>query len=319
MLIGLGVGLLLGVLAALLLELLDDSIRTQQDLVRLAGADVPVLGTIPPTRSRDAGRGGARATGVSGCRGVSVAAHGGALRGGRPRAGASRSRRHARETGRRRRPPISRRRPRRWENARLSSTATCAFRVSTTSSAVPNDTGFTSLVSGKRHMGSLRPAEGNDRLFVLPTGPVPPKPAELFASSRSHELLGELHADDTLVIVDTPPLLLATDTVALAPALGGILLVATARVTRRRSCGRRSSCSARSTHRCSGWCSSPPPMPRPAASVRSEPAGAPPGRSLAEAERSARRPSTRRRPHPTGRRRPSRAAHHMVGAERGDP
>ena len=55
MLIGLGVGLLLGVLAALLLELLDDSIRTQQDLVRVAGADVPVLGTIPPTRSRDAG------------------------------------------------------------------------------------------------------------------------------------------------------------------------------------------------------------------------------------------------------------------------
>ena len=55
MLIGLGVGLLLGVLAALLLELLDDSIRTQQDLVRIAGAEVPVLGTIPPTRSRDAG------------------------------------------------------------------------------------------------------------------------------------------------------------------------------------------------------------------------------------------------------------------------
>ncbi len=36
------------------------------------------------------------------------------------------------------------------------------------------------------------------------------------------------------MIVDTPPLLLATDTVALAPALGGILLVATARVTRKK-------------------------------------------------------------------------------------
>ena len=53
MLIGLGVGLLLGVLAALLLELLDDSIRTQQDLVRVAGPEVPVLGTIPPARSWD--------------------------------------------------------------------------------------------------------------------------------------------------------------------------------------------------------------------------------------------------------------------------
>ena len=69
---------------------------------------------------------------------------------------------------------------------------------------------------------------------MLPTGPVPPKPAELLASPRSHEVLASLQADDTLVIVDTPPLLLATDAVALAPALGGILLVATARVTRKK-------------------------------------------------------------------------------------
>ena len=50
-LIGLGAGLLFGVLAAFLLEFLDDSIRTRQDLLSVAGGDVPVLGVIPASRS----------------------------------------------------------------------------------------------------------------------------------------------------------------------------------------------------------------------------------------------------------------------------
>ena len=50
-LIGLGAGLLFGLLAAFLLEFLDDSIRTRQDLLRVAGGEVPVLGVIPASRS----------------------------------------------------------------------------------------------------------------------------------------------------------------------------------------------------------------------------------------------------------------------------
>ena len=50
-LVGLGAGLLFGVLAALLMEFLDDSIRTRQDLLGASGGDVPVLGVIPASRS----------------------------------------------------------------------------------------------------------------------------------------------------------------------------------------------------------------------------------------------------------------------------
>jgi capsular exopolysaccharide synthesis family protein len=233
MLIGLGVGLLLGVLAALLLELLDDSIRTQQDLVRIAGAEVPVLGTIPPTRSRGAG---------------AVVLEQPAS----PAAEAYRSLRTAVLFAVADRVPCIAITSARTRDGKTETATNLAASIAQLGErtvlvdcdlrfphvhdvfGIPNDTGFTSFVSGERHMRSLQPTEGNDRLFVLPTGPVPPKPAELLASWRSHDLLGELQADDALVIVDTPPLLLATDTVALAPALGGILLVATARVTRKK-------------------------------------------------------------------------------------
>ncbi len=233
MLIGLGVGLLLGVLAALLLELLDDSIRTQQDLVRIAGADVPVLGTIPPMRSRSAR--------------VVVLEHPAS-----PAAEAYRSLRTAvlfAVADRARCIAITTARTRNGKTETATNLAVltaqmgertvlvdCDMRFPRVHDffGIPNDTGFTSVVAGESDVGSLQPIAGNNRLFVLPTGPVPPKPAELLASPRSHEVLAGLLADDTLVIVDTPPLLLATDAVALAPALGGILLVVTARVTRKK-------------------------------------------------------------------------------------
>jgi non-specific protein-tyrosine kinase len=221
------------VLAALLLELLDDSIRTQQDLVRVAGPEVPVLGTIPPARSRD---------------GKVVVLEQPAS----PAAEAYRALRTAVLFAVADRVPCiaitsARTRDGKTETAANLAVSTaqlgertilvdCDMRFPHVHDVlgIPNDIGFTSLVSGEDDMRWLQPTDGNDRLFVLPTGPVPPKPAELLASSRSHALLGELHADDTLVILDTPPLLLATDAVALAPALGGILLVATARVTRKK-------------------------------------------------------------------------------------
>jgi succinoglycan biosynthesis transport protein ExoP len=232
-LIGLGVGLLLGVLAALLLELLDDSIRTREDLLRIAGAEVPVLGAIPPARSRGAA--------------VEVLEQPAS-----PAAEAYRSLRTAvhfavaDSTGC---IAITTARTRNGKTETATNLAVLTAQLGQRTVLVdcdmrfphvhdffgiPNDTGFTSVVSRGRNLGSLRRIAGNDRLFVLPTGPVPANPAELLASPRSHEVLADLRADDALVIIDTPPLLLATDAVALAPALGGILLVVTARVTRKK-------------------------------------------------------------------------------------
>ena len=233
LLIGLGVGLLLGVLAAFLLEFADDSIRTRQDLLRAAGTDLPVLGVIPVVARR-------RAEVVSMTQPSSPAAE------------AYRSLRtavHFASADRDRCVAITTARSRHGKTETVTNLAVLAAQLGQRTVVVdcdmrsprvhdffdlPNDTGFTSVVYGEPLSNALKRVPGNDRLFVLPTGPIAPNPAELLASQRSAEVLASLQGDDTLVLVDTPPILLATDAAELAPAVGGILLVATARVTRKK-------------------------------------------------------------------------------------
>jgi tyrosine-protein kinase Etk/Wzc len=47
----------------------------------------------------------------------------------------------------------------------------------------------------------------------------------------SRGLMGELAADYDLVLVDTPPVLVASDTVTLAPEAGTVMMIARAMVT----------------------------------------------------------------------------------------
>jgi tyrosine-protein kinase Etk/Wzc len=62
-------------------------------------------------------------------------------------------------------------------------------------------------------------------LSFLPTGALPPDPAELIAASRTQELLDELAKRYDVVIVDTPPILSVTDSALVARHAGMNLLV----------------------------------------------------------------------------------------------
>lgn len=70
-------------------------------------------------------------------------------------------------------------------------------------------------------------------LFVLPSGPVPPNPAELLASQQMRELLAALEANFTHVIIDSPPIVSFTDGVLIASFTDGVLLVVEAGRTSR--------------------------------------------------------------------------------------
>jgi tyrosine-protein kinase Etk/Wzc len=72
-----------------------------------------------------------------------------------------------------------------------------------------------------------------ERLSVLPAGTLPPNPSELLGSGQMLEVLRELQARFDLVILDTPPVLLAPDASVLAAGADGVLLVARAGVTDR--------------------------------------------------------------------------------------
>ena len=72
-----------------------------------------------------------------------------------------------------------------------------------------------------------------DNLRVIPSGPLPPNPAELLASARMSRLIADLTAESDLVLLDSPPALAVTDASVLASKAAGVLLVLDAGSTRR--------------------------------------------------------------------------------------
>ena len=62
-------------------------------------------------------------------------------------------------------------------------------------------------------------------LSVLPSGPIPPNPAELVSSPAMAGLLGDLRQRFEHIVLDSPPLLLVTDGVLLSTLADGVLLV----------------------------------------------------------------------------------------------
>lgn len=64
-----------------------------------------------------------------------------------------------------------------------------------------------------------------ENLWVLPSGPLPPNPAELLASSRMLDLLEKLKAHADAVIFDSPPVTAVVDATVLSTLADGVLLV----------------------------------------------------------------------------------------------
>lgn len=71
------------------------------------------------------------------------------------------------------------------------------------------------------------------RLCVIPSGPIPPNPADLLGSGRMETQIERLKEYFEVVILNTPPVLVATDAVVLSRRVDGVLLVSDARLTRR--------------------------------------------------------------------------------------
>lgn len=74
-------------------------------------------------------------------------------------------------------------------------------------------------------------------LSILPAGKQTDTATELLASERMKEVIGQLAADDTrrIILFDSPPLLLSTESRALVPAVGQVVLVVRADVTPQRA------------------------------------------------------------------------------------
>lgn len=97
---------------------------------------------------------------------------------------------------------------------------------------IPREPGITNYLVGRSSLSDmLRPVPGNDFLFVLPAGVIPPNPTELILNGQLREMLTHLKTMFDYVIIDTAPVGLVTDARLLAPFADACLYVLRQQVT----------------------------------------------------------------------------------------
>jgi capsular exopolysaccharide synthesis family protein len=94
--------------------------------------------------------------------------------------------------------------------------------------------GLTTLLVRGGDLGDHVVADIHENLDLLPTGPLPPNPSELLSSPRMSDALARMSEMYDVVLVDAPPVLVATDAVVLASLVDGVITVVDLKRTRRR-------------------------------------------------------------------------------------
>jgi capsular exopolysaccharide synthesis family protein len=98
-----------------------------------------------------------------------------------------------------------------------------------------NGAGLSTILSGSHTIDeALRPYDPVPNLWVLPAGPEAPNPADLLSSPTMAKVLEDLRERFTHVVVDSAPLLLVTDATILSGMVDGTLLVVESGVMARR-------------------------------------------------------------------------------------
>ena len=98
-----------------------------------------------------------------------------------------------------------------------------------------NNTGLSKLILGEISEDAVSHLNVNDVKFdVLTSGPVPPNPSEMLVSSTMEDILNSCIDNYDYIIVDTPPLLAATDAQIMARVADATLLVVDMQISKRK-------------------------------------------------------------------------------------
>ena len=246
------VGLVVGAVLALFNEYLDNSVKVPEEVEQLV--NLPVLGIIPGVASVSAGAGGTRHTlpGIT-----SSSQHSNELTTvAQPHSVVSEAYRALRtsillsSSGQ---PPqtilVSSGQPREGKTTTaLNLAITLAQRgdrvvLMDTDLRRPrihrafqlaNDRGLSSFLSGTLPVDELpRAIRQIPNLFVIPSGPTPPNPAELLSCEPLEALFSELRRQFDFIVMDSPPAITVADSMILAAHADGVMLVVHGGVTTR--------------------------------------------------------------------------------------
>jgi capsular exopolysaccharide synthesis family protein len=91
-----------------------------------------------------------------------------------------------------------------------------------------NDHGLSALLSREFSEAEVESAVHHDEesgLFIITAGPLPPNPAELLGSEQMLKLINTVTPNFTHVVIDSPPIAAFTDGVLIATMVDGVLLV----------------------------------------------------------------------------------------------
>jgi tyrosine-protein kinase Etk/Wzc len=112
---------------------------------------------------------------------------------------------------------------------------------------VPRTPGLTDCILGTVNVADAARATQVPNLFVLPSGQFPPNPSELLGSPAMRAVLRDAKDAFDVVMFDSPPLLAVTDAAVLATIVDGTILVVRTNTTQREA-ARRALGQLRSVH-----------------------------------------------------------------------
>ncbi len=97
-----------------------------------------------------------------------------------------------------------------------------------------NSIGITTILAEEARVGDGVKDTGVEGLKLLPSGPVPPDPGSIVESEKMKQLVDDLCQQYDMVILDSPPILVANDAIVLAGyADSSVLILESGKTTRR--------------------------------------------------------------------------------------
>jgi len=90
---------------------------------------------------------------------------------------------------------------------------------------VTQSPGLSNLLVGKAKANDAVRKSSVPNLWVMPSGPHPPNPAELLGSARFRELLKTLGEHFDWLVIDSPPVMAVTDASVIAHLTTGVVFV----------------------------------------------------------------------------------------------
>ncbi len=103
---------------------------------------------------------------------------------------------------------------------------------------LPNRIGFSSVALGRATLEEALQESGVPGLRILTSGPTPPNPFKMLNSQSARAIIDELRKDADFIVIDTPPMLGMADARLVASWVDGTLLIVSCRDAARREVGR---------------------------------------------------------------------------------